>query len=149
MRPASHLVLLQLTHRTPFVKPPLNRSPKVSTCTPLKLQVPSSSSSQSTTRRSAASSLAVLTVADVSALIQVKELQPAYDQFGMVIESSLSVEDPWRTRVALGTTLKLISDHFSPADVEAFFGLLIQGEALGDRSQAVRSEMLDVGRSSL
>lgn len=62
----------------------------------------------------------------------------------MVIEASLTAEDPWRTRVALATTLKLISAHFAPADVEAFFNLLIVGEALGDRSQAVRSEMLDV-----
>jgi hypothetical protein len=62
----------------------------------------------------------------------------------MLVESSLTAEDPWRTRKALATTLKLVSEHFTPADVESFFGLLIAGEALGDRSQAVRSEMLEV-----
>jgi hypothetical protein len=62
----------------------------------------------------------------------------------MVVEESLMVEDPWRTRVAQATTLKLISEHFSPSDVDAFFDLLIVGEALGDRNQAARSAMLDV-----
>lgn len=69
---------------------------------------------------------------------------PVYDQFGMVIEASLVVEDPWRTRVAQAATLKLVSEHFSPDDVDAFFELLIEGQALGDRNQAVRSAMLDV-----
>ncbi|KAK4705757.1 hypothetical protein P7C70_g456, partial [Phenoliferia sp. Uapishka_3] len=72
-----------------------------------------------------------------------KLLLPRYDQFGMVIEESLTAEDPWKTRVALATTLKLVAAHFAVADVAAFFDLLIVGEALGDRSQAVRSEMLE------
>lgn len=69
---------------------------------------------------------------------------PTYDQYGMVIEESLTAEDPWKTRLAVATTLRLISVHFAQPDVEAFFELLIQGQALGDRSQAVRSGMLDV-----
>lgn len=67
-----------------------------------------------------------------------------YDQYGMIVEDSLTVEDPWRTRVAQATTFKFISTYFQADDVESFFSLLIQGEALGDRNQAVRSEMLDV-----
>lgn len=62
----------------------------------------------------------------------------------MVIEESLNVEDPWRTRVAIALTLKLVSVHFSSSEVDALFYLLIYGGALGDRSQAVRSEMLEV-----
>ena len=69
---------------------------------------------------------------------------PVYDQFGMIIEESLTVEDPWRTRVAQMTTFKYISAYFETPNVDAFFALLIQGEALGDRNQAVRSGALDV-----
>lgn len=76
---------------------------------------------------------------------KVKELLPVYDQYGMVIEESLTAEDPWRTRVAVATTLQLLSVHFNAPDVESFFALLIQGQALGDKNQAVRSAMLDVG----
>jgi len=73
-----------------------------------------------------------------------KELLPQYDQYGMVIEESLNAEDPWRARKAIATTFKLVAPYFSPADVAAFFDILITGEALGDRSQSVRSEMLEV-----
>ncbi|KAM0793613.1 hypothetical protein ACM66B_001046 [Microbotryomycetes sp. NB124-2] len=76
---------------------------------------------------------------------QAKELLPQYDQYGMLIEESLTAEDPWRTRKALATTLRLIAEQFKKEDVKTFFGLLIEGEALGDRSQAVRSEMLEAG----
>lgn len=69
---------------------------------------------------------------------------PVYDQFGMVVEESLTVEDPWRTRVAQATTFKYISAYFEPKEVDAFFELLITGEALGDKNQEVRSEMLSV-----
>ncbi|GAA5922766.1 Gcn1p [Sporobolomyces koalae] len=72
-----------------------------------------------------------------------KELLPQYDRFGMLIEESLDAEDPWRSRKALATTLRLLSPIFSPVDVKTFFDLLINGEALGDRSQSVRSEMLE------
>ena len=76
-----------------------------------------------------------------------KELLPQYDKFGMLIEESLDIEDPWRTRKALATTLRLLSPFFSPVDVKTFFDLLITGEGLGDRSQSVRSEMLEVSRT--
>ncbi|GAA5844812.1 hypothetical protein JCM3766R1_003325 [Sporobolomyces carnicolor] len=72
-----------------------------------------------------------------------KELLPQYDRFGMLIEESLDAEDPWKARKALATTLRLMSPIFSPVDVKTFFDLLINGEALGDRSQSVRSEMLE------
>ncbi|GAA6024607.1 hypothetical protein JCM11491_006044 [Sporobolomyces phaffii] len=72
-----------------------------------------------------------------------KELVPEYDRFGMLIEESLDAEDPWKSRKALASTLRLLSPLFSPVDVKTFFDLLITGQALGDRSQSVRSEMLD------
>ncbi|CEQ38752.1 SPOSA6832_00193 [Sporobolomyces salmonicolor] len=72
-----------------------------------------------------------------------KELLPQYDRFGMLVEESLAAEDPWRSRTAVATALRLLSELFLPVDVQAFFDLLINGGALGDRSQAVRSEMLE------
>ncbi|GAA6058506.1 hypothetical protein JCM10212_006945 [Sporobolomyces blumeae] len=72
-----------------------------------------------------------------------KELLPQYDRFGLLIEESLNAQDPWRGRKALATSLRLLSESFSTADVKTFFDLLINGEALGDRSQSVRSEMLE------
>ncbi|GAA6038663.1 hypothetical protein JCM8097_009472 [Rhodosporidiobolus ruineniae] len=76
-----------------------------------------------------------------------KELLPEYDRFGMLIEESLSREDPWKPRKALGNTLRQLADLYSPVDVKAFFDLLISGQALGDRSQAVRSEMLEAAQT--
>jgi hypothetical protein len=76
-----------------------------------------------------------------------KELLPQYDNYGMLIEESLNAEDPWKSRKALASTLRLMSPIFSPVDVKTFFDLLINGEGLGDRSQSVRSEMLEVSLS--
>ncbi|GAA5901674.1 hypothetical protein JCM8208_001574 [Rhodotorula glutinis] len=76
-----------------------------------------------------------------------QELLPEYDRFGMLIEESLSREDPWKARKAIATTLRLLGALFSPVDVKAFFDLLIEGKALGDRSQSVRSEMLEAAQA--
>ena len=75
-----------------------------------------------------------------------KELLPVYDQYGMVVEESLNAEDPWRARKAIATTLKLVAPYYTSTDVTTFFDVLIKGEALGDRSQSVRSEMLEVSQ---
>lgn len=72
-------------------------------------------------------------------------LVPEFDQFGMVIESTLNREDPWRTRKAIASALKAASVHFDSASVQTLFNLLLVDGALGDRSQDVRSEMLEVG----
>ncbi|GAA5981477.1 hypothetical protein JCM10908_004121 [Rhodotorula pacifica] len=76
-----------------------------------------------------------------------KELVPEYDRFGMLIEESLSREDPWKARKALATALRLMSASFSAAEVKTFFDLLIDGKALGDRSQSVRSELLEAAQA--
>lgn len=75
-----------------------------------------------------------------------KELVPEYDRFGMLVEESLSREDPWKARRALATALRLMSPSFSAAEVKTFFDLLIDGKALGDRSQSVRSELLEAAQ---
>ncbi|BGP36319.1 translational activator of GCN4 [Rhodotorula kratochvilovae] len=78
-----------------------------------------------------------------------KELLPEYDRFGMLVEESLSREDPWKARKAIATAFRLLAEQFSPVDVKAFFDLLIEGKALGDRSQAVRSEMLEAAQTAI
>jgi HEAT repeat protein len=75
-----------------------------------------------------------------------KELMPEYDRFGMLVEESLTREDPWKARKALATSLRLLADLYNPIDVKSFFDLLISGQALGDRSQSVRSEMLEAAQ---
>lgn len=78
-----------------------------------------------------------------------KELVPEYDRFGMLIEESLSREDPWKARKALATALRLMAASFSAAEVKTFFDMLIDGKALGDRSQAVRSELLEAAQFAI
>jgi hypothetical protein len=73
-----------------------------------------------------------------------KDLAPEYDQYGMIIESTLNREDPWRVRVAVADTLRLLSEFVGPDDIRSVFRLFIDEAALGDRSEQVRSKMLEV-----
>ncbi|KAN0062681.1 translational activator of GCN4 [Thecaphora frezii] len=72
-----------------------------------------------------------------------KSLAPEYDRFGMVIESTMSREDPWRTRAAIAKALRHQAEFFQGSDVAPFFDFLIGGQALGDRNDDVREKMLD------
>ncbi|GAA5827172.1 hypothetical protein JCM11251_001152 [Rhodosporidiobolus azoricus] len=125
----------------------------------LPLLIPLLSHSAASVREATAAAIAAgLTIHPehvVDALVQLvgeyqekaKELLPEYDRFGMLVEESLSREDPWKARKAIATTLRLASELYSPVDVKSFFDLLISGQALGDRSQAVRSEMLEAAQT--
>lgn len=62
----------------------------------------------------------------------------------MVIEETLNREDPWRSRVAIAKSFKSVAECLGSQDVLTAFDLLLSGGALGDRSGAVRSEMLSV-----
>jgi hypothetical protein len=73
------------------------------------------------------------------------ELKPELDKYGLVIDSTVGREDPWRTRVAIALAFQHLAPLFNGSDVEPFFEFLIQGEALGDRSEEVRQKMLDAG----
>lgn len=74
---------------------------------------------------------------------------PEYDQFGMLVHASLDQEDPWKTRVAQAEALRNMAHLWGPAEVVTLFEMLIDGGALGDRVEAVRTRMLEViGRSS-
>lgn len=71
-------------------------------------------------------------------------LAPEYDQYGMVIESTLGREDPWHVRVAVARAIEASAPSFRAADVVPFFVFALQpGTALSDRHEAVRHAMLE------
>ncbi|KAH9925947.1 ARM repeat-containing protein [Epithele typhae] len=74
-----------------------------------------------------------------------KVLAPEFDQYGMVIASSIGRTDPWPARVAISRALEALSPAFTPEDVEPFFKFLIQDKALGDLHPDVRQGMLRCG----
>ncbi|RPD57344.1 ARM repeat-containing protein [Lentinus tigrinus ALCF2SS1-7] len=74
-----------------------------------------------------------------------KVLAPEFDQYGMLIASSVGRTDPWPARVAVSRAFELLAPAFTPEDVEPFFKFLIQDQALGDRNADVRRGMLRCG----
>lgn len=73
-------------------------------------------------------------------------LEPEYDQYGMVIESTLGRQDAWPVRLAVAQTFQAIAPHFDPAHVVPFFVFALQrGAGLSDRDERVRRAMLDAG----
>ena len=90
---------------------------------------------------SAASAVQQLATAYKSAA---KEKMPEYDQFGMLVEESLHQQDPWQERVAIAETFGHLASLLHASEVASFFRLLIDEQALGDRSETVRVKMLEV-----
>lgn len=86
-------------------------------------------------------------IKELSALyiLRNKVLAPEFDRYGLVIESTLNREDPWRIRSAVAVTFQGLADLFQGSDVVPFFQFLIDGQALGDRHEDVRQKMLDAG----
>ncbi|CAE6418409.1 unnamed protein product [Rhizoctonia solani] len=78
-----------------------------------------------------------------------KILAPEFDEYGMVIESSLDRADPWPARAAIASTFRHLAPHFTETEVVPFFEFLIKDEALGDRNATVRRNMLDAGNTVL
>ncbi|KAG2360727.1 ARM repeat-containing protein [Suillus spraguei] len=74
-----------------------------------------------------------------------KILAPEFDEYGMVIASSLDRSDPWATRVAVASAFEHLARSFTEDQIEPFFVFLIKDEALGDRSPDVRRGMLRAG----
>ncbi|KAG1774599.1 armadillo-type protein [Suillus placidus] len=74
-----------------------------------------------------------------------KILAPEFDEYGMVIASSLDRSDPWATRVAVALAFEHLAQSFTEDQIEPFFIFLIKDEALGDRSPDVRRGMLRAG----
>ncbi|KAI0343486.1 ARM repeat-containing protein [Trametopsis cervina] len=74
-----------------------------------------------------------------------KVLAPEFDQYGMVVASTVDRADPWPTRIAIALALELLAPHLTDDDVEPFIQFLIQDQALGDRHSDVRRGMLQAG----
>ncbi|QRV84214.1 translational activator gcn1 [Ceratobasidium sp. AG-Ba] len=74
-----------------------------------------------------------------------KILAPEFDEYGMVIESSLDRADPWPARAAVADAFRHVAPSFTETEVVPFFEFLVKDEALGDRHSTVRRNMLDAG----
>ncbi|KAI9338101.1 armadillo-type protein [Zopfochytrium polystomum] len=71
---------------------------------------------------------------------------PEYDTYGMIIPESLDRKDEWPARSGLALALKSCAPVLTnSAHVTQVFQFLIKKEALGDREERVRSEMLEAG----
>ncbi|KAH7056386.1 armadillo-type protein [Linnemannia elongata] len=70
---------------------------------------------------------------------------PQYNEYGLLIQESLSRQDPADQRFGLSQALKHIAPLMTAADLQPFAEFLIRQDALGDRSGDVRQGMLDAG----
>ncbi|KAI8916484.1 armadillo-type protein [Powellomyces hirtus] len=75
--------------------------------------------------------------------------EPEYDGYGMVIPESLNKPDEWEARAGVASALHSCVPILSDLNtLRKFFDFLIEGEALGDRNEAVRKAMLNAGLSA-
>lgn len=78
---------------------------------------------------------------------KVASLLPEYDNYGMLINSSIEKKDEWRARSGIASALDACSEIISePAKL---FKFLIEKEALGDKDERVRRIMLNAGLHSI
>ncbi|KAF5682824.1 putative translation activator GCN1 [Fusarium denticulatum] len=69
------------------------------------------------------------------------------DEFGMPKKMDLS--DPWEGRQGIATAFKEIAPVFKVDQLDPFFDFLIDAGPLGDKNDAVRSEMLDASITAI
>ncbi|KAF5532275.1 translation activator GCN1 [Fusarium napiforme] len=69
------------------------------------------------------------------------------DEFGMPKKMDLS--DPWEGRQGIATAFKEIAPVFKVDQLDPFFDFLIDAGPLGDKNDAVRSEMLDASITTI
>lgn len=69
------------------------------------------------------------------------------DEFGMPKKMDLS--DPWEGRQGIATAFKEIAPVFKVDQLDPFFDFLIDAGPLGDKNDAVRSEMLDASIAAI
>ncbi|KAF5576570.1 translational activator GCN1 [Fusarium pseudoanthophilum] len=69
------------------------------------------------------------------------------DEFGMPKKMDLS--DPWEGRQGIATAFKEIAPVFKVDQLDPFFDFLIYAGPLGDKNDAVRSEMLDASITAI
>ncbi|KAI8616178.1 armadillo-type protein [Chytriomyces sp. MP71] len=81
-------------------------------------------------------------------LYEVKNVvpMPEYDDFGIVIPESLDKKDEWPARSGIALALQSCAPVMtSEAILNLLFDFLIKNEALGDREESVRLQMLEAG----
>ncbi|KAJ3405592.1 translational activator of GCN4, partial [Chytridiales sp. JEL 0842] len=75
---------------------------------------------------------------------------PEYDEYGMVIPESLNKKDEWPARSGIAQALKASANLLTESDpLTRFFKFMIEQEALGDREEKVRSQMLEAGVAAI
>lgn len=125
---------------------------EISADVPMRM-VPHLDSKDSQLRRAAARSLADSAQSHKQSLEQViPHLESAYlelaqpkvqqlDEFGMPKKMDLS--DPWEARHGIATAFKELAPVMDKGQIDNLFNFLIESGPLGDKSDAVRREMLD------
>ncbi|KAK9324958.1 armadillo-type protein [Lipomyces orientalis] len=68
-----------------------------------------------------------------------------YDEFGMVVKSSLEQRDPWEVRSGIASTLKEIAPTFPESELCDFVRFLVDDGPLGDKDANVRQQMQEAG----
>ncbi|KAJ3285913.1 translational activator of GCN4, partial [Blyttiomyces sp. JEL0837] len=94
----------------------------------------------------------VVTLENLFTLYQEKNIVPApeYDKFGIVIPESLEKQDDWPARSGIALALKSCAPVINEqATAEKLFNFLIDQEALGDRNERVRQQMLEAGIAAI
>ncbi|KAG8875312.1 translational activator of GCN4 [Tulasnella sp. 331] len=74
-----------------------------------------------------------------------KSLGPKLDEFGIVIDETIGLTDPWEARVALAETFQQLAPVMDPDAVITFITFLINDKALNDRNSSVRRAILAAG----
>ncbi|KAG9005891.1 translational activator of GCN4 [Tulasnella sp. JGI-2019a] len=74
-----------------------------------------------------------------------KSLGPKLDEFGIVIDETIGLTDPWEVRVALAETFRQLAHVMDPDTVIMFITFLINDKALNDRNSSVRRAILAAG----
>ncbi|XP_014558598.1 hypothetical protein COCVIDRAFT_94116 [Bipolaris victoriae FI3] len=70
---------------------------------------------------------------------------PERDEYGM--PRKVDLRDPWESRDGIALTFKEMTPGFKPDDLPEFFNFLIYEGPLGDRSPAVRDELIEAATS--
>ncbi|KAK9447374.1 armadillo-type protein [Limtongia smithiae] len=74
-----------------------------------------------------------------------KPPETVYDEYGMVVKSSLDQKDPWEVRDGIACVLKEIATHFPEPELAGFVRFMLDDGPLGDKNETVRQQMQEAG----
>lgn len=73
-----------------------------------------------------------------------KPPEPIYDDFGMIVRSSMEQKDPWEARSGIASTFKEMAGFFEDEELENFVNFLLEEPGpLCDKNDTVRQQMQD------